>query len=378
MAEERMRVLDMVREGKITVEEGARLLEALKTEGAASGARSGGESGGGKGWGDDPVASITTAVTELLERSGLGNLRNWTGGSGWSGGPLQGAERRRQRQEAGWTEVPLSEGDHGSFDLPEGARFRVETEGGAIEATAAEGNQVRLTLEGENLSGYAVYAARKGDEVVLCSYRTEHLARMPRLVVATPQGVAHLALKTSGGGLKATGFSCPVNLHTSGGGIHIREQGAGTVEAHTSGGGIDVQGRPAGLDLHTSGGGISFKGQTESLQAKTSGGSITLDGVRLTGGEHRVKTAGGSVRVRLTVDSSVDVSAQTSAGHLSVDLPGIEGEQSGPRMSPRYRGKYNGGNARLDLSTAAGSVSVGLVEAKAPEAKAPEAKAPEA
>jgi hypothetical protein len=364
MAEERMRVLDMVREGKITADEAARLLEALKTDGGGGGggAKPSGERAPAQGWGDDPVASITSAVSELLQRSGLGNLGNWSGRGGWSSGPLNGAERRRQRQADGWEEVPLSDGDHGTFDLPEGASFRVETESGAIDATVAEGNRVSLTLEGENLAGYAVYAARKGDEVVLCSYRTEHIARMPRLVVAVPQSVSRLALKTSGGGLRATGFACPVNLHTSGGGIKVREQGAGVLEAHTSGGGIDVEGRPAGVDLHTSGGGISFKGQTESLQAKTSGGSISLDGVRLTEGEHRAKTAGGSVRVRLTADSSVDVSAQTSAGHLSVDLPGIQGEQSGPRMSPRYRGKYNGGAAKLDLGTAAGSVSVGLVE----------------
>jgi len=362
MAEERMRVLDMVREGKITVEEGARLLEALRADGAAGGAKPAGGGGPAPAWGDDPVSSIATAVSELLQRSGLGNLGNWSGRGGWTGGPLQGAERRRQRQADGWEEVPLSEGDHGAFDLPDAARLTVETEGGAIEATASEGGQVRLTLEGENPSGYAVYAVRKGDEVVLCSYRTELIARMPRLAVAVPQSATRLALKTSGGGLRATGFACPVNLHTSGGGIKVREQGAGAVEAHTSGGGIAVDGSPDRLDLHTSGGGIDFKGQTGALQAKTSGGSITLDGVRLTGGEHRVKTAGGSVRVRLTADSSVDVSAQTSAGHLSIDLPGIEGEQSGPRMSPRYRGKYNGGSAKLDLSTAAGSVSIGLTE----------------
>ena len=40
MAEERMRVLDMVREGKITAEEGARLLEALSA-GAGAGAGAG-------------------------------------------------------------------------------------------------------------------------------------------------------------------------------------------------------------------------------------------------------------------------------------------------------------------------------------------------
>jgi hypothetical protein len=368
MAEERMRVLDMVREGKITAEEGARLLEALS---AGAGTGTGTPAGAGRaerapgapspGWGgkggDDPIGSIANTVVEMLQKSGLGN---WAGRGGWSGGTLQGKERRQQREADGWQAVPLSEGDHGTFELPPGVQLTVETDAGGIEARASDAGPARLTLEGEDLSNYAVYAVRKGQEVVLSSYRTEHFARLPRLVLDVPRDIARLTLRTSGGSLNARGFACPVTLRTSGGGIHVKEQGAGAVEAKTSGGGIHVEGRPATVDLNTSGGGIHFKGQTEAFQAKTSGGSISLDGVRLVSGEHRAKTAGGSIKVRLTADSSVDVSAQTSAGHLSMDLPGIKGEQSGPRMSPRYRGTYNSGAARLDLSTAAGSVSVGL------------------
>ena len=131
MAEERMRVLDMVREGKITAEEGARLLEALSAgAGAGTGGRRSaprgapGPSGapspgwGGKG-GDDPIGSIANTVVEMLQKSGLGN---WAGRGGWSGGTLQGKERRQQREADGWQAVPLSEGDHGTFELaPRGA-----------------------------------------------------------------------------------------------------------------------------------------------------------------------------------------------------------------------------------------------------------------
>jgi SHOCT-like domain/Toastrack DUF4097 len=368
MAEERMQVLNMVREGKITAEEAARLLEALRVSGAEAGAaeapQGGGQGAAGRarpgGLGDDPIGTIASTVVEMLQKSGLGGW-GWRGG-GWSSGPLQGVERRRQRESEGWESVPLSEGDHGTFELPAGARFAVETESGGISARSVESGPARLALEGENLANYAVYAARKGDEVVLSAYRTEHFARLPRLVIDVPAGIASLSERTSGGSLRATGFECPVTMSTSGGGIHVDEQGAGAVEAKTSGGGIHVVGHPASVDLHTSGGGVHFRGQTQALQAVTSGGSVTLDGVRLTSGEHRAKTSGGSIRVRLTRDSSVDLSAQTSAGRLSIELPGSEGEESGPRMSPRYRGTYNGGAARLELGTAAGSIHVGLVE----------------
>ncbi|MGH2350430.1 MAG: DUF4097 family beta strand repeat-containing protein, partial [Chloroflexota bacterium] len=360
MAEERMRVLEMIRDGKITAEEGARLLEALK---AAEGQPAAGSAPSRRE--DDPVGAIASMVADVLQSRGWGAWGGWGGSGGWRGswssGPLGGLERRKRREAEGWEFLPLSEGDHGTFDLPEGARLSVETEAGGIEARAGDG-PARLDLEGEGLMNYAVYVARKDQEVVLSSYRTEHHARMPQLKVSVPRHVTHVKLRTSGGGLHTAGLTCPVSLHTSGGGIHVKEQGEGVVEARTSGGGIDVEGRPARIDLHTSGGGIHFRGRTDAVEARTSGGSITIDGARLTAGEHHAQTAGGSVRVRLARESSVEFTAQTSAGSIHVDLPGVEGQQTGSRISPRYRGSFNGSGARLELKTAAGSVSVGLAE----------------
>src|SRR5262245_56341893 len=119
-----MRVLDMVREGKITAEEGARLLEALSAGTSAAGTagpagaegaqRSSGAPGpssppgpGWSGWsGDDPIGSIATTVVEMLQKSGLGS---WAKSGGWSGGSLQGKARRQQREAEGWEAVPLSD-----------------------------------------------------------------------------------------------------------------------------------------------------------------------------------------------------------------------------------------------------------------------------
>ena len=84
MAEERMRVLEMVREGKITAEEGARLLEALSagpgspgpagTPGTAGTSGTTGTPGtpgtGWSGWsGDDPIGSIANTVVEMLQKT---------------------------------------------------------------------------------------------------------------------------------------------------------------------------------------------------------------------------------------------------------------------------------------------------------------------
>src|SRR5579883_1528480 len=110
MSEERMRILEMIREGKITPEEGVRLLEALK--GAAGEAPPGagaepGPTGEGRGprgrWrerAEDPITAIVETVTDAV--SEVLSSRSWRGFGGmwrgsWSGGPLAGLERRRQR-----------------------------------------------------------------------------------------------------------------------------------------------------------------------------------------------------------------------------------------------------------------------------------------
>lgn len=358
MSEERMRVLEMIREGKISAEEGARLLEALK--GAGEEERPHWRRGRHDRGEDDPIGTFVGMVTDAVHSGGFGGLRGWRRGwrGGWHFGPLAGQERRREREQEGWQFQSFSDGDHGTFEIPQGSRLIVESEAGSIEATAGDGAP-RLDLEGEAYD-FAVYVARKDDRVIVAAYRTSHDAKMPRLKVSVPRSVPRVEMRTAGGSVRASSFGCPLELRTAGGGIRVNEHGEGELELRTAGGGIEVDGRPSRATMHTAGGGIQFRGATNAFEAKTAGGSITIDGARLTSGDHRAATAGGSVRVTLTPDSSVAIRARTTGGNINVDLPGAKGEMSGSRISPKYDGEFNGGAARLSLSTVGGSVSVGL------------------
>jgi DUF4097 and DUF4098 domain-containing protein YvlB len=366
MSEERMRILEMVREGKITAEEAVRLLEALK----GSSAESAGPAGERQRRSEDPIGGIVDAVTEAFVGRGWrgfgrgwgGNWGNWGNWEGHGhGGSLRGQERRQRREAEGWQIGTYSEGDRGGFEFPEGAKLRIESEAGAIEARAVDG-PARLDLEGDDFFNFATYVARKGDELIVAAYRTDHHARMPRLVVGVPRHVSRLSVETAGGSVEASGFACPTNVKTAGGSIRIRSHGQGRLELRTAGGGIDVEGNPEVLDAKTAGGSIRLKGQTNSFEAKTAGGSINLDGVRLTSGAHRAKTAGGSVNLRLTPDSSVAIEAATGAGSINVNLPGAQGQLSGSRIAPRYHGTFNGSGATLELRTVGGSINLSLTE----------------
>src|SRR5687768_7374254 len=144
--EERMRILEMVRDGKITAEEGVRLLEALQPR---AGARAAGAAPGSAWDHDDPMRSIAGAVAQALQSGDWKSLMGQFAGS-WSSGPLAGLERRKEREAEGWQFLTLSDGDRGTFELHSGDELLVEHEAGSIEATAADG-PARLELHGEAL-----------------------------------------------------------------------------------------------------------------------------------------------------------------------------------------------------------------------------------
>src|SRR5438874_9587026 len=101
MSDERMRILEMVREGKITTDEAVRLLAAPKGAGSAGEtAPAGGEHSRHH---VDPIGGIVDTVTEVLTGRGWpGFGRGWSGPwgnwggpegqwhSGWHGGWLRG------------------------------------------------------------------------------------------------------------------------------------------------------------------------------------------------------------------------------------------------------------------------------------------------
>ena len=129
---------------------------------------------------------------------GRGWQANWHGGHG---GDLRGLERKAQREADGWQVSGFADGDRGGFEMPQGAKLRIESEAGAIVAKVTDG-PARLDLEGDDFFNFGSYVARKGDEIVIAAHRTDHHARMPRLVVSVPAGLARLSAETSGGAVE--------------------------------------------------------------------------------------------------------------------------------------------------------------------------------
>lgn len=113
------------------------------------------------------------------------------------------------------------------------------------------------------------------------------------------------------------------------------------VDASGGGGSFRADGLDAGLRLQRSGGSITVVGSGPVLDISSSGGSVNVEAARAS--EVKVRSSGGSVRVRSTVvPDSVDV--RSSGGSVTVELP------DGP-TAYRVDATASGGSARTQVRT---------------------------
>jgi hypothetical protein len=113
------------------------------------------------------------------------------------------------------------------------------------------------------------------------------------------------------------------------------------VDATGRGGSIRADGLDAGLRLRSSGGSITVVGGGKVLDLSSSGGSVNVEASRA--GEVKVRSSGGSVRVRSAVVPDT-VDARSSGGSVTVEVP------DGP-TAYRVDATSSGGSSRTQVRT---------------------------
>ena len=159
---------------------------------------------------------------------------------------------------------------------------------------------------------------------------------------------------TSGGGIQLSRCTGNLQVETAGGGIKS-EGGGGTLRAETSGGAIEVRRFGGPATVHTSGGGLRLEGVAGDLSGETSGGSIhAVIPIPVPGAVH-LATSGGGIEVRAPKSAGFDLTAETSAGRVTCELP-IQSSDK-PNRS-RLSGAVNGGGPKMRLETSAGGIHI--------------------
>jgi len=144
-----------------------------------------------------------------------------------------------------------------------------------------------------------------------------------------------------------------VELRTSNGAIAGKDL-VGTLTAQTSNGAIEVTNVQGDLRLDTSNGAVRARGVEGAIDIETSNGAIQYQG-RPVGATHTLRTSNGRIDVTLPGDIALLVSAHTSNGTISTNLP-LTGDTQGTDWSALLNPPSA---AVLNLSTSNGSIWIG-------------------
>ena len=414
MASGRMRVLEMIREGKVSVDEGVRLLEALGDE------REPAQAAPAQEWpsGEDFVQGIKANVGRVLSEETVEDLNKTVSkvvsNLTKSVGPrvrrdaAWGRRRREERLASGWQplttedgQVPVSlagrllvESTGGGLvivaqpaeEAPEANGSTGETDGKAAPAGADDGPTPAIETpeaaawaeagEPAPEAGAWVAAAgeESGDEAAglsgaiatvepLCKGRNwtwYALRRGPDAIIAAyPTEVEDRRVPT----LKVTVPARLVEIaaRTVGGNIET-ERLDSPLDAQTRGGSIEINEHSRQtIVARTAGGNIAAGGNPTQVKLRTSGGNVHFAGnVQELDG----KTAGGNLRLTGQVER---FNARTAGGNIAIEGARlIEGTHraraAGGRIkvllaegsSVRIRAGALGGGIHVDLPTAEG------------------------
>jgi DUF4097 and DUF4098 domain-containing protein YvlB len=136
-------------------------------------------------------------------------------------------------------------------------------------------------------------------------------------------------IKTSFGRIVAANLYKGANLVTGNGNIEATDVG-GDLYAKTSFGSLDLRNVKGNLTVQNSNGAVTAANVSGDAGVETSFGGVTLNGV---GGRLRVNNQNGAIDVTASSDSCKDISLKTSFSHIVVRVPSNGGYRVSARTS---------------------------------------------
>jgi len=155
------------------------------------------------------------------------------------------------------------------------------------------------------------------------------------------------------GTIRMNDLTGDIRARATGGSISADEI-AGRLDAETRTGGITVSDSKGEFIIETSAGSIELEHVSGSFRVRSSVGTIDFDGAITEGEDNYLKTAVGSIEVRLNAVSDLEIDAETDMGSVSI-FPGAETIDAGEHHLLFRAGD---GSKRLRLRSEVGSIRI--------------------
>ena len=341
MTEERRRVLDMLAEGKVTVEEAERLLEALQGTHRVKTRK-----------GRIPPIPGVGALQDTLEglEEGLEGLEESL--SGWS------ESENDARDKDGKTSMRDD-----TFAVGDNPRLVVRGFNGRIRVHAGEPGSIRVRAKLKKPHGLKYSAVQEGDlvkieakpdqqsEGFLHGFSRQHSGANIEVTVPVATSVD---LATSNGPVELQGTEGGGAVQTKNGPIRV-ENFRGDLNATTQNAPITVKTLSGSAELATVNSRVSIEDAHGRFDARTTNGSIKFQGSIAPGNDNRLFTSNGNIKVALDAEPSLKLTAATVNGRVRCEIPGFV---ASVEKRHKLQGTVGEGEAELIAKTVNGSIAL--------------------
>ena len=343
MTEERRRVLDMLSEGKVTVEEAERLLGALQGTQRAETRK--------KRRIDASIPGIG-ALQDTLEglEEGLEGLGESI--SGWSdseNGDRDADSKTSMRDD--------------TFAVSDNPRLVVRGFNGRIRVRAGEPGSIRVRARLKRPRGIKYSAVQEGDLITVEAKPDQQ-----------SEGFLHgFSRQSSGANIEVTvPVTTSVDLATSNGPVELRgtegsgevqtknapirvEQFKGDLNATTKNGSIAIKTLSGSAELSTMNSRVSIEDGRGRFEVRTINGPIKFQGSMEPKSHNRLSTLNGNIKVALDADPSLALTAATTNGRVRCEVPGFV---ASVEKRHKLKGTVGEGEAELIAKTVNGSIAI--------------------
>ena len=177
-----------------------------------------------------------------------------------------------------------------------------------------------------------------------------------KLVISTQNGKVtvndlngNIIAESKNGSVKAENISGDIQLETVNGKLSAKKID-GDAELETTSGSVDVENIKGNLIANSTAGNIEILQVTGGIHSNTTAGSIEITS-ELVGGDWKLATTAGSIKVFVPEDENFRVEGSTSLGSVSSDFPMTETKK-------KLEGTVGTGEFSIEMETTAGSIEL--------------------
>ncbi|PSL42750.1 DUF4097 and DUF4098 domain-containing protein YvlB [Salsuginibacillus halophilus] len=346
MEEERRMILNMIRDGKITAEEGEKLLKALGQESDASGPQP------SKGENEETgVTEATSSNRELStdvnweqanrrfeeEKEAFGQSsdgdRGWQAGAKWLSDFVDDVMRKVKEMDLDFNfgQAELVQHTFQHANVTEGS-IDIAVENGSIEVVPVDTGSLSLVCDAHVYQRSAEKEARsfflentifEQDGERLRFHSKAKNVKLHAKLYLPVKSYEQFYLYTLNGHLKADRLqAASLNIKAVNGSITLTEPSASVCYAETVNGPIEIgHARLEQLDVRTVNGAITTSGRLNDLEAETLHGALDVSLLNVPRARAKLSAATGNVDVKVSEELRINGHLQTNVGNYHISLP---------------------------------------------------------